>query len=113
MLQIFPILADKRTETCPELTSHSPIRRPPYQHLLANEGDYKVGRGESIRLSRRVGPASPPSLDAQIGLPRLSKWAPSILVAFYRLLSRRYGGATGSLLRGHGPYRSLGDACRI
>jgi hypothetical protein len=41
-------------------------------------------------------------------------WPSSIVkLGFCRLLLRRYGEATGSLLKGHGPYRSLGDEFRI
>jgi hypothetical protein len=55
-----------------------------------------------------------PSLSAQTGLPRFVKpGLPLILVAFQRLLLRRYGGATGFLLKARGSYRFLGDECRI
>jgi hypothetical protein len=45
------------------------------------------------------------SLDAQTGLP--------LFLAFYKLLVRRYGGATGFLLRVYSAYRCLRYSYRL
>ena len=87
---------------------------PLYQHRLVNASEYKMNE-----VSRKVEdgwglPQHYPSLSAQTGLPRFVKpGLPLILVAFQRLLLRRYGGATGFLLKARGPYRFLGDEWRI
>jgi hypothetical protein len=83
---------------------------PLYQHRLANAGEYKMSEvSRKIELRRRIGPASLQAL-----LAPYPNWPSSIVkLGFCRLLLRRYGGATSSLLKGHGPYRSLGDECRI
>ena len=88
---------------------------PLYQHLLANAGEYKMSE-----VSRKIESTGGACLTLQALLAPWPNW-PSIvkldslyfLVAFYRLLLRCYGRATGSLLKGHGPYRSMGDRCRI
>jgi hypothetical protein len=96
------ILVRSITVTSRSLVHATPLLPAP----TLSEGEHRVRVSEGeLKVSRRV--ELPPqftrsSLEIPTGLPRY-------LVAFYRLLVRRHGEATGFLLRVHGPYRYLRD----
>jgi hypothetical protein len=94
----------KRTDSCIQLTWHSPSPTPLLPALTLSAGECRVSGGE-LKVSRQVGlPRNP-----RARRPKPKNGLPLFLAAFSKLLSCRHGGATGVLLllRVHGPCCSL------
>jgi hypothetical protein len=105
------LLAGKKNRNLPTSPFTHPLLNPStplFPSPTLSAGECKVSGGEPNGQSMD-GPASQStrsSLEAQMDLPLF-------LVAFSSRLLCRHGGATGFLLKVHGPCRFLGDECRI